>query len=471
LGTRTLIGTGIVVTAAYWLILIFDIPAFRIVPGYFWHGMVLLDKPLSSFWVFILVVILAVAIIGAVLRCTENIRLNLVLLIVLGWSVQIGFGLSEGNGIDGIRLRMVHAGHAEFARMAAVEVDMLAVATHYEEVLTASAHIRYANTKPPGQLLVYMMTQRISNLVSARPDIHGRFQRLITFSSYVYPLLCYIVLIPLYWFSRQFLSKDDAILVAICYIFVPSTALVTLHLDQVIYPLLFVLCLYLSSRAALRRSLVTALVAGFMTYLSVYVSFSLLPVALLSPLAIIIFSTRWQQERLDFRLNLKLIGAYLAGVAALYLLFKLALSYDPLVRYAKASEHHRIWKEWEPGTANTLLFAALNYIEFLCWVGIPLMVFYLAGLGNSIRNLYRRRIQAVDLFNVSAALMILLMGLLGETKGEVNRLWIFTVPILCVAVGPELKRRFSDKAAWALSALLAAQFATMILIKRYQDFW
>lgn len=471
ISNRIIVCVSILLTLAYWTILIFHFSLFQIVRGYFWHAMVWIDKPLDAFWIFPLIVIVSIVIIYIILKYTGQIKINLLLLILLGFFIQMGFGFMEGQGIDGIRSRIIKTGHAEFARLAVFEDDLIEVAVNYEEFIKQDTIIKYAHTKPPGQLLFYMITQKISNSIKPEQNLIKKHNRLVTFASYAYPLISYLVIIPLYFFSRLFLSKNQAIVPCMLYIFIPNVTLVTLHLDQVLYPLLFMTTLYISSVAAMKRSIPLAIVGGAVLYLSLYISFSLLPMVIFSIVAVMVFSMTGDANHTRIRSSLIILAGFIGGVIVLFFLFKLLLNYNPLLRYENAMKYHQIWKVWEPGFKNTILFASLNFIEFVCWTGIPLVVFYLAGLGKAIRNIFEKRLSQIDYFSLSLAIVFVLLGLLGKTKGEVSRLWIFLVPLLCVFVCFELLKRFKGKENLAFSILLTVQMTTIMLIKRFQDFW
>lgn len=468
---RLLIGLALAATVAYWVVLVFRLPVFKSVPGYFWHFMQFIDKPLGNLWLIVPVVGLTILIVSIVMQRPQRRRLNLLLLILLGYTIQMSLGFMEGRGLDGLRSRMVMTGHAEFAEIAAAEGDLLKVVTRYEELCRDNESVRYANTKPPGQLLFYMLTQKISNLLAPQSTPADRFIRLVTFASYAYPLLSYLVIIPMLYFCRLFMEGKHAILPSILYLFVPSVTLVTLHLDQVLYPALSMLCLCFIAYASHKRSLALALLSGAVAYLALFVSFSLLPMI---PLALIVASIcvcRSHEKENRLRGYGKMLAGFVAGLLVLLVMFKLLLNYDPLLQFQNVMSFHEAWKAWEPGTKNTVLFAFLNYVEYACWVGLPIATVYLANAGRAVKETATRQINAMNLLSLSVVVVLVFLGLFGRTKGEVGRLWIFMAPLVCVFVCHELAHRFKDKLPWAFGLLLTMQLITTLAIKRYQDFW
>lgn len=467
---KLLIGTLLTVTVAYWLVLILRIQTHKIIPDYFWMAMRFIDKPLGNLWLALPMAALSIAIISTVLKRPNSHKLNLLMLILLGYTIQMGFGLSEKKGIDGIRFRMVYTGHAEFARIASIETNMTKIATQYEEFLEENESFRFLNTKPPGQLLFYMLTQKISNLYNPETKPMTKYVRLATFATYTYPLLTYLAIIPLFYLCQLYMKKKHAILPCILYLFVPSVTLITLHLDQVLYPTLFVLFLYLIMYSCNKNIFIFSILSGTVAYLALYVSFSLLPCI---PLALMFAGVHYYSSSKNNKLIrfLKVLAGFIVGMLILVITFKLLLNYNPFLRYLNAMAYHQAWKAWEPGIEDMVLYGFLNYIEFACWIGLPMAVFYLANVGRTVGEIVKKRLNIMNLYSLSLVFIFVLLGFFGKTKGEVHRLWIFTVPLICIFACHELFHRFKNKPNWVFGFLLTMQFITTLLIKRYQDFW
>jgi hypothetical protein len=458
-------------TLAYWMVVIFRIQVFRIIPDFFWHSMLYIDKNLKDVWLIIPVIFLSIIVVLIVFRKPENYKFSLLMLVFLGWCLQMAFGFMEGRGIEGIRYRMVATGHAEFARIAAQEKDIHWIAANYEEILQVSDSARYVHTKPPGQLLFYMFTERVANAISPGHDANERYAHLITFASYVYPALTYLVLLPLFYFARFFMKDEFALKACIIYLFLPNVILTTLHLDQALYPTLVMLCLFLISHAYHRISLIWGVLCGVAIYLALYMSFSLLPIILTVPVLVIIFLLRDNSKEKKARNTyIPLIGV-LSGLIIMFLGFKLLLNYDPFIRYQNALAYHQNWQKWEPGISNILLYGIINYIEYACWIGIPVAIVFVSNVWHSFRNLTAGRSKTLCLTSLCIALVFILIAVFGRTKGESARLWIFMAAPICVFVSQELYFLFRKKSEWVLSGLLIIQLITTLIIKRYQDFW
>ncbi len=466
--TKILIGITLFVTVAYWAVLIFRLPVFKLVPHYYWHAMKFTDKPLGNLWLVALIVAAAIVVIAVVWKRPERHLVNLLLLIVLGWGVQMSFGFMEDRGISGIRSRMWSAGHAEFAKITAHENNLYKCASRYEEMAEYNKeNAPYLQTKPPGQLLVYMLTQKLSNIIAPEVDPKEKYIRLATFAAYFYPLLSYLVLIPLFYLGRMFVDDRAAVLGCILYLFVPGVTLVTMHLDQALYPLPVVLCLYLIAR----QSWVRAVLCGVVAYAAVYISFSLLPLFLLAPMFAAVVGFSHGEDKRKLKGIIRQIGGFVGGIVVAFLLFRIVLNYDPFIRYANAMAFHHTWKAWEPGVWNSVKFAVLNYIEYAFWIGIPIAAAYIVNAAGAVRRTVAKRPAAMDLLSVALLVVFLLVGFFSQTKGEVARLWIFLMPLVCLFAGRELYERFRGKLPQALGVVVGLQLVTIFLIKRFQDFW
>ncbi len=195
---RVVLATAVVASAGLWVILYHGVPLFEIVPYWFWRPT---RAPRPDWW---LAIPLSALLLGAV-AFVQHLRLRpaatLLLLILVGVAVQHGFALTEGRGLDGIRDRMVLAGHSRFVRDAIRQRSMLEVASSYQQLLRKGGILPYPNaTKPPGQLIFYMATDRLAQLF---PINDLTFGKLVMVACFVWPLLCYLPLLPVYSIARR----------------------------------------------------------------------------------------------------------------------------------------------------------------------------------------------------------------------------------------------------------------------------
>lgn len=447
----------------YWIILLFRIPVFNVVPDYFWHCMQFIDKPPGSTWLILPLMMIAAIGLWLIYRYREHKGIVVTVLIMLGYTLHVGIGFLGGRGIDGFRARLLTFGHAEFVKLACAEPNLKTIATDYESFLEINPSIRYAPTKPPGQLLFYILSQKVTELVSPSENYQERVLKLSLFISLVWPLLAFLVIWPLYAAARLIFDHKTAIVSGVLYLFVPSVMLVILHLDQVLYPMLFMMTILFALKAGQKSSHTLALTNGIMIYLSLYFSFSLIVVLPIS-LALMLLrgrdKFRWQAA-----------ASSVIGTAAMYGLFYLLFHYDAITRYSNTMIYHQAWKQWQPGISETLKFGLLNPVEFFCWLGLPLAVLFFAALIRFCRNASFRHFGGIQWLPVIIALALAGMALLGQTKGEVARLWIFMIPMICMIAAAEIIRRFLQRYGKMVLYVVALQFVTIMLMKHIQDFW
>ncbi len=458
----------VVVTLAHWAVLVLRLPVLQAFPGWFWHWT---DTPLGALWLLPLLVALPAAALYGVLRWRGRGGLKLLVLVLVGLVLQFGLALLEGRGIDALRDRLVASGHAEFVTVAAGREDVLYVLSHYEQLVQAGELGQYAHSKPPGQLLLYMATARVARWVHPLAGPEARAEWLRTFASYLWPALSTLVLVPLSCFVRIFLDEERAILACIFYLFVPAVNLITLHTDQVFFPTMATGCLLLAALACRRASLVLGLVAGACLYLSVFCSFGLANVAPLIAATCLAVSYRPAQRRFDGRALLRAGLGLLAGVVLADLLFRFGLNYDILVRYREATAYHAAWKGWDASAVTLLYFAFLNPVEYAVWLGLPLAVLAVAHMVRSVKRVVRGDFAVSHSLSAMLLVVLVLLLLLGRTKGEVARLWLFLVPVVGVAAADEVLLRFASWRRWVIPLLVGLQGVTVYLTKVHQDFW
>ena len=198
----------------------------------------------------------------------------------------------------------------------------------------------------------YMLLERLAQILplgegsSSTKVIGPATPKLVRLLAVVLPILAALSLLLVHHFACFYLRSEQALGVAIAYALTPSFALVQLHFDQAVYPLLCLGMWLLVLRAG--RTWVEGLLLGVLIYLSVFVSFSLLPAVLLVPLLL------WTDHR---RPQLAWGSGVLTGGIGMLCLGVWA-GYLPWVRYSAAMAHHSTWKLDLGSVAGGAVFAA-----------------------------------------------------------------------------------------------------------------
>ena len=101
--------------------------------------------------------------------------MNLILLVLLGFGLQAGFGFIEGQGFESLRLKFVESFHKGFAEYAVDNPDALIAMMDYEHIYSEDINL---GTKPPGALLIYILVQKTTQFFFPAGDFTGRFLNL-----------------------------------------------------------------------------------------------------------------------------------------------------------------------------------------------------------------------------------------------------------------------------------------------------
>ena len=200
------------------------------------------------------------------------------------------------------------------------------------------------------------------------------------------------------------------------------------------------------------RTWVEGLLLGVLIYLSVFVSFSLLPAVLLVPLLL------WTDHR---RPQLAWGSGVLTGGIGMLCLGVWA-GYLPWVRYSAAMAHHSTWKNWIWDPWLVAQFSLLNVVEWLWWLGLPLVVLVLTEVSRTSTTASTQ----IQRLGWSLLLVLVLLLALGRTIGEVARLWCFLMPLGLVWGGGQIGKI----PKWILGTVVVLQVLLIAGFRHGQDF-
>ncbi len=265
------------------------------------------------------------------------------------------------------------------------------------------------------------------------------------------------------------LGKEAALLAPLLFLLAPSVILITLSLDQAVFPTIFLTSVGLSVHAVIRDNVRIGLLSGIAAFLATFVSFSLIPAPGLAILFALSFLVRQRLERASVRRVGRFVLAFFAGIGVTSIVFKLLFGYDAVSRFQNSMAVHVTTKYYNPSLRTTLLYAVLNRFEFAWWIGLPIAALALAGFTISLRRLAGSHPETMDRFCLALVATVLLWGLFGKTKGESARLWLSLAPLACLMAarawpvpGFRSFRRF-------LYLIATLQFLSILFFKLYQD--
>ena len=377
---------------------ILQIPLLQLLPYWFWAQRV---KELPHVWLAVPLGGVVYVLGRAVLANPQRQARNLALVVLAGFILQQGFAWMQPSGTASLISRLLDSiGHRHLA-YAAAEHDPLRIPGQYEALLESEALDAFPHaTRPPGQLLVLGAVARLAG---------GSAEALASLGAWLFPLCTYLVIVPLFFLCRLYGDTAFAWAVALLYAILPSATLMTMHLDQWLFPLLGWSAVALWAYAVERRRALLATAAGAVFYLALFTTFSL--VALGPLLALLAWRRRaWVQ-----------VAWAAGGFALVYLLFWGGLGYDAGTRYVHAMAAHQQFKIADWGLGATLYFACLNLLEFAVWCGVPLAVLAAYGLRHSLRRERLSDWRGDHQTALALGLLLTLFGLvfLGRTAGMI----------------------------------------------------
>jgi hypothetical protein len=463
-----------------WSILAMQVSMRALLPGWYWA---VFQRPFSArHLVFLGIVVLAIGLVTYVLRHPQKAMTSLLLLTGLGVGIVFSLGYIQGQGAEYVRLKYAGTNHRSYALTATGESPRpLDVIREYEQRYGLKM---FPSTKPPGVVTFYVALEKVIQAIQPRLTQESRFLVFTRWLTWIFPIVSFFVLWLLYFFVRRLVPQEDALLPSILYIFAPNVILFPLFLDQVLYPLLFLTGFILLYQVVKKRSVLLALLAGLYIYVAVFFTFSMLT---LIPLFFVSLG-------LDYWLNYRerpisktlwLAAGIGAGIALLFVLFRMFLNYDFFDRYAIAMRVVRNFDfilrtgqkatvdlattTIQPSLVQILRAAFLNNIELAAAVGFPLFLLFVWRVVRTIVALLRRKATELDFALGAMCLTYIALNLYGQVQGEVSRLWIFWVPMIVTFAGVELATQFKRRVL-AVNFVVLLQLITILLIFQFQDF-
>lgn len=446
-----------IASAAVWLLFLLRIPLFQALPWWFWS---LEDKPLPLWWLFAPLAAGAAGVVYAVSSRPHRHWPNLLLLIVLCYALQLGFGLMEGRGLQSLSDRLTGSGgHARLA-LAGTGWTPGHLLRFYPSMVADEElpHFPHA-TRPPGPVIAFALLDQLAGFLPISGD--DRRERAARLAALLFPLMAALTLLPLWGLCRLAIPGErEAWTPLLLYVSAPSLLLMVLHLDQCLFPLIGTTCLYLVARALAAGRLLPAFAAGVCLYAGLFFSFGLIALAVASGTLLLLFA----HTRQAWRQAGTAAAAMLAGAALPHLAMWLGFGYDALAQFRFGMAAHQAFKFPQWGFGHTLYFGALNLVEFALWCGPALALLCAAQLFRSCRSWPPAAM--ADLLVLALAVALAGLVLFGRTAAETARLWLFLLPLAAVAGARLLGEIAPGRGA---GFLIALQLATVLAIKKFQD--
>ncbi|HEY44694.1 MAG TPA: hypothetical protein G4O11_11995 [Anaerolineae bacterium] len=419
----------------HWSILFFNIDWFHRMYGWYFG---FLKHQESRPVLFLSLMLITSLVVWITLKYPSRWWRNLLLLICLGYGLQIGFGFIEGEGWESLRTRYVERGRSRYSEIVSKDTFDIRSIRDYESNYGNIYH--FLSTKPHGYLVFYATTRGVFDLL--QPDSSGedRFENLTRFMAVLYPLIAMLVLPLLLRLARLVLAEEVTISPLILYVCFPGVILFTLQLDQVFFPFLFTAGILLGIRVSENRSWLLSLAMGIFLYLVVFVSFSLLPLLFFLG-AYLFLSTLFSDQRWRMKWSemVRMGGLWLAGFMIAHVIMRTFYNIDLLQRFPNAMEAHERAKGFVSNLPGIAPASLVNNSEFAIWIGFPMLILVLPQFLGTFRSLRKREIGSLDLIVLSFILTLIPLNVFGNTRAEVARLWLFTLPVFSLFISNQIK--------------------------------
>ena len=460
-----------------WAILIFRIPIFSNLYGWYWK---FIDKTGYYHFDWLVPVIFVVFILLAryYLRKPHVSFWNLLPLVLFGVFMQFAFAYIEGGSFEVLRDSYAVSPHKIYAEFASTGANFLDTIRNYENVLGQNS---FAGTKPPGLVALYILLEKISFAFNPSTLGQERFYRLTRLIAWTFPFISMLVIYPLSSLGKRFLGEKNAIIPVLFYLCLPNVILIQLFMDQTLYPLLFVLVIWFIARAVDKNALAYSILAGLFLYLSTFISFSLLPAILFAFVLLgmhglfawsgysisiansnLTFQSLWRYVRLGLGLML--------GFGVLYLLFQGLLNYNLLDRYAHAMVIHRSLKNYDTGLGGVFPSILLNNSDYGDWTGTSILLLAFLAIFSSMTRIIKKSLTDFDWLSLSFLIVFVAINIVGQTGGETGRLWIFLSPLF-VLLAAERAPKIFKKREFGVYLIIILQLITVVLTLKFQDFF
>jgi len=464
LGRNILVGLLVFGALVQWAIMYFRLDVFSQIPHWYWQFRV---KGGMEDLLFIPLALGALVLAKAILEWTRSTWLRAALLILLGYLLQMGFGMVEGNGLLSLKDRYLDGGRPIYSAIVTDSSFTWNSILDYEELYGEDY---FLGRKPPGYLTAYALTNVLVNPRSTSISHEARIQRLATFMAVSYPLLALAVIPVLLNLGSHLLGEADSPVPSLALISFPGFILFTLQLDQVLFPLLSTLALYPVISAADRESLPPRVVAGLMAYVALFFSFTLLPLLILIPLWELIYCLYLRRGTWLNSLARRAVG-FALGLLLGYVALRIATGYDIVTRIRNVVSVFGAGGQSIPSSISTLKDAVLlDSAEMAIWLGFPTVLILLVQLLRGWSAWIRRVPTKLDTMSVSMVVLLAILARVAPTRGEVARLGLFLLPMFSLLVAQGLRGLWEGKAT-PVYVFLGCQWVTTMLILKYQFPW
>jgi hypothetical protein len=458
--------TIITFTSMHWMTIILGSNIYQLIDGWFWKA----DDPKMLRFSFLMLPLMfcgAIYLARYAVKDPHRINRQLLIFVVMMYAFQFGFGISDGTGLKYIERKYANTPLSEHMRIACANEISLNTAIREYDYLFGNKY--FLQTKPPGLLSLYIGMREVVNIFDPGMEEQSDvcFNSLVKAATVVLPLMAAFTLIPMYFIQQQ-LKNTSWKISAVLLLSAPNMLLMTLVPDQAFFPFAFMFAIYLLGLAIFERSLVWSLASGFFMGLAIFITFSLIPVLGFAGVWLVLEGVKSYRERRDTSILFTGLGIILGFVLLMGIIY-VAYEYNPISRYQVAFHYHIANKSFKSSPAQLINNFVLNGIDFTFWSGVPIVLLFLASCVRLYSMMRRGNLNREGTFMLAFVVTLLGINLLGQTRSEVGRLWIFLLPIISIFSGRELE--FLHRKLPGITELIVGlQWITVILMFIFWDF-
>jgi hypothetical protein len=427
-----LVLTVLLVTIIFSLLLFIDFSPFLRGPGIYppdwrWHY----DFSVNLIKLLVpVLVILGILFLSVSKNLQKKEKVFLIIAIFLGLLLEFAL-LFYGRAGVGVLIHRITNLYINGYFTTSLGIDSV---YHFMENFVAEleTYPMYAKFHPPLAVLIFhflnifskltlSLFPFIENLNSSFGDVqnvwHGlkNYHKLtVLYSSVLIPVLSMLALIPLYFTSKLYYSRETAVKSVILFIFVPSV-LMFIPLNDAFMPLFTAISLYFFIRALKMKSILDYFFSGLFLGIGIYFSLTFLPIILFYA---ILYLLNLKDKISAYEVKIGL--SFLTGLITLPLILLIFFNFNSIDMFLKIMYFHEVAQ----GGRGYLIWLFYNLYDFFLFLGIPIFILI---VGQFI--LAWKKIIKPDLFLVSFILFLLILNFTGSVRAEAARIWLPFVPL------------------------------------------
>lgn len=261
--------------------------------------------------------------------------------------------------------------------------------------------------------------------------------------------------VPLYFWTRDFFDPPTAVISVGLYGLIPSLLLFSPRTDQLYVPLAIAMVAQFHLGLG-RRDPAQLVFAGILSWLALQFTLAFLVILFLVAVQVGVEFVVERRAVPTLKLLAWAAGGFIAPVGLC-----LPAGYNSLLVWKLCLEHNAQFNLGRTYWA----WVVYNPLDFVLFLGIPIALFFLKGMLDSIAQ---RAKDDPSRFGLAFLITLALLNISGINRGEVARLWMFLMP-MAAAVAAYAMRDDSGERAHTFPVCFGLLFVQSVLFKLSLD--